>query len=102
MTSKKKPTIVWFAAITCNGNTHSLLSANASRLELLFDSFDLIYHPSLTIDKSLNDVLLQNEKIDFLLIEGAISANKNVLPKDLLSYSDAVADNIYRALKYDE
>ena len=77
MTSKKKPTIVWFAAITCNGNTHSLLSANASRLELLFDSFDLIYHPSLTIDKSLNDVLLQNEKIDFLLIEGAISANEN-------------------------
>ena len=32
----------------------------------------------------------------------AFLSGENVLPKDLLSYSDAVADNIYRALKYDE
>ena len=76
MTSKEKPTVVWFQAITCNGNTHSLLSANASRLELFFDSFNLIYHPSLTIGKTLDDILTQNEKIDFLLIEGAISKNE--------------------------
>jgi uptake hydrogenase small subunit len=76
MMNKQKPTIVWFQAITCNGNTHSLLSANASRLELLFDSFNLIYHPSLTIEKTLDDILTQNEKIDFLLIEGAISSNE--------------------------
>ncbi|MDZ7818537.1 MAG: hypothetical protein U5K55_07935 [Aliarcobacter sp.] len=76
MTSKRKPTVVWFQAITCNGNTHSLLSANASRLELFFDSFNLIYHPSLTIEKTLDDILTQNEKIDFLLIEGAISSNE--------------------------
>ena len=76
MNSKQKPTIVWFQAITCNGNTHSLLSANASRLELFFDSFNLIYHPSLTIGKTLDDILTQNEKIDFLLIEGAISKNE--------------------------
>ncbi len=76
MNSKQKPTIVWFQAITCNGNTHSLLSANASRLELFFDSFNLIYHPSLTIEKTLDDILTQNEKIDFLLIEGAITSNE--------------------------
>ena len=76
MTSKQKPTVVWFSAITCNGNTHSLLSANASRLELFLNSFNLIYHPSLTIEKSLDDILTQNEKIDFLLIEGAISSNE--------------------------
>jgi uptake hydrogenase small subunit len=74
MTSK--PSVVWFQAITCNGNTHSLLSANASRLELFFDSFNLIYHPSLTIEKTLDDILTQNEKIDFLLIEGAITSNE--------------------------
>jgi hydrogenase small subunit len=74
--NKNKLTIVWFQAITCNGNTHSLLSANASRLELFFDSFNLIYHPSLTIGKTLDDILTQNEKIDFLLIEGAISKNE--------------------------
>lgn len=76
MMNKNKLTIVWFQAITCNGNTHSLLSANASRLELFFDSFNLIYHPSLTIGKTLDDILTQNEKIDFLLIEGAISKNE--------------------------
>ena len=68
MMNKNKLTVVWFQAITCNGNTHSLLSANASRLELFFDSFNLIYHPSLTIGKTLDDILTQNEKIDFLLI----------------------------------
>ncbi|MFK2821397.1 Ni/Fe hydrogenase [Arcobacter sp. YIC-80] len=69
-----KPTIVWFQAITCNGNTHSLLSANSSRLELFLNSFNLIYHPSLTIDMSLDDVL-SLENIDFLLVEGAISSD---------------------------
>ena len=76
MTSKEKPTVVWFQAITCNGNTHSLLSANSSRLELFFDSFNLIYHPSLTIEKTLDDILNQKEQIDFLLIEGAITSNE--------------------------
>lgn len=78
MITKKKPTVVWFTAITCNGNTHSLLSANSSRFELFLNSFDFIYHPSLTIDKSLEDILNQNEKIDFLLIEGSISSNKDI------------------------
>ncbi|MFA9240256.1 MAG: TetR/AcrR family transcriptional regulator [Candidatus Paceibacteria bacterium] len=32
----------------------------------------------------------------------AFLSGENVLDKDLLSYSDAVADNIFRALKYDE
>ena len=76
MITNKLPTIVWFSAITCNGNTHSLLSANSSRFELFLNSFNLIYHPSLTIDKSLEDILNQEEKIDFLLVEGAISSNK--------------------------
>ncbi|MBY0541639.1 MAG: Ni/Fe hydrogenase, partial [Campylobacterales bacterium] len=38
---------------------------------------DFIYHPSLTIDKSLEDISNQEEKIDFLLIEGSISSNKD-------------------------
>ncbi len=32
----------------------------------------------------------------------AFLSGEKVLDKDLLDYSDAVADNIYRALKYDE
>ena len=76
MTSKEKPTVVWFQAITCNRNTHSLLSANSSRLELFFNSFNLIYHPSITIEKTLDDILNQKEQIDFLLIDGAVTSNE--------------------------
>ena len=70
-----KPTIVWYQAVTCNGNTHSLLSANSSRLELFLNSFDLIYHPSLTIDTTLDDILKLKD-IDFLLVEGAITSDE--------------------------
>ena len=73
---KNKPTLVWFCAITCNGNTHSLLSSNSNRLEQFLDSFELIFHPSLTLDKTLDDVLSSDETIDFLLVEGAISSNE--------------------------
>ena len=77
MITKNKPSVVWFCAITCNGNTHSLLSANSNRFELFLNNFEFIYHPSLTVDKSLEEILTQEEKIDFLLVEGAISSNKD-------------------------
>lgn len=69
-----KPTVVWFQGVTCNGNTHSLLCSNSNRFELFLNSFDLIYHPSLTATTTLEDVLLL-DKIDYLLIEGAITHN---------------------------
>lgn len=76
MMNEKKPTVVWFSAITCNGNTHSLLSSNSSKFELFLKNFDFIYHGSLTIDKSLEDIIKNQEQIDFLLVEGAISSNQ--------------------------
>ena len=78
MKSNKKPTLVWFQAITCNGNTHSFLSANSNRLEIFLENFEIIYHPSLTINSSLNDILNEYEIIDFLLVEGAISSNEYI------------------------
>ena len=71
----KKPTVVWFQAITCNGNTHSLLCANSNRLEQFLNSFDLIYHPTLTANTSLDSILNDKEHIDYLLVEGAITDN---------------------------
>ncbi len=73
---KPKPKVLWFQAITCNGNTHSFLSSNTNRMELFLENFDLIYHPSLTIDSSLENILKSKIKIDFLLVEGAITSNK--------------------------
>ena len=40
---KYKPKVLWFQAVTCNGNTHSFLSANSNRMKLFLNSFDLIY-----------------------------------------------------------
>lgn len=73
---RNKPKIVWLQAVTCNGNTHSLLSANSSRLELFLNSFELFYHPSLSTQNSLEDVIALKE-FDFLLVEGAITSNKS-------------------------
>ncbi len=72
---KHKPKVVWIQAITCNGNTHSLLSSNYNRFELFLSSFDFFYHPSFTMQNSLEDVFSLKE-IDFLLVEGSISSNK--------------------------
>ncbi len=78
MTSKKKskPKILWFQAVTCNGNTHSFLSANDNRLKLFLDKFDIIYHPSITVDVSLQKIIESNTSIDYLLVEGAITSNE--------------------------
>lgn len=72
----KKPTLVWFQAITCNGNTHSFLSSNSKRLKQFLDSFDIIYHPSLTSNINLPTLLESTSSIDYLLIEGALSEDK--------------------------
>lgn len=77
MMTNVKPKLIWFQGITCNGNTHSLLSANQNRMKLFLDSFDLVYHPSLTDDITLNDILNSDECFDFLLVEGAISSNED-------------------------
>ena len=68
-----KPNLVWFQAITCNGNTHSLLCSNANRFEQFLNSFNLLYHPSLTANTHFSDILNDTESIDYLLIEGAIT-----------------------------
>jgi hydrogenase small subunit len=84
MKNNKKPKVLWFQAVTCNGNTHSFLSANENRLALFFKSFDLIYHPSLSTDVSLKEIVNSNEKIDFLLVEGAISKDEKFLLSPIL------------------
>ena len=73
---ESKPKIVWLQGVTCNGNTHSLLSSNSSRFEQFLNSFDLVYHPSLTTNKSLEDILKSKDNIDYLLVEGAITNNE--------------------------
>jgi uptake hydrogenase small subunit len=72
---RHKPTLVWLQALTCNGNTQSFLSSNHTRFEQFLNAFEIIYHPSLTNTITLKDVLQSHEGIDFLLVEGSITAN---------------------------
>lgn len=72
---RSKPTVVWLQALTCNGNTQSFLSSNSTRFEQFLDSFELMYHPSLSHTTTLKEVLQSNFEIDFLLVEGAITSN---------------------------
>ena len=71
---RSKPTLVWLQALTCNGNTQSLLSSNHTRFEQFLLAFDIIYHPSLTNTITLKEVVSSNSEIDFLLVEGAITS----------------------------
>lgn len=57
MKKNEKPKVLWLQAITCNGNTHSFLSANDNRMRLFLDSFDLIYHPSLTVGITIKEII---------------------------------------------
>ncbi len=70
------PKVVWLQALTCNGNTHSFLSSSSSRFEQFNNNFDLVYHPSLTAQITLDELLKSNDRIDYLLVEGAITNNE--------------------------
>lgn len=99
MGQKIKQNIVWFQAVTCNGNTHSLLSANENRLKQFLNSFDFIYHPSLSVDTRLNDILNSKEKIDYLLVEGAITSNEKFFKMSDLS-TQFILNKLAKKSKY--
>lgn len=96
---KSKPKVLWFQAITCNGNTHSFLSANDNRMRLFLDSFDLIYHPSLTINITLKEILSSNIEIDYILVEGAISSNERFFSLSNLS-TNSLINKLIKKTKY--
>ncbi len=64
----KKPTLVWFQGLTCNGNTHSFL--NHPNLEQLLSKFEIFHHPSLRSTKSFNDITSCEIPCDIFIFEG--------------------------------
>ncbi len=74
-------TLIWIQGLTCNGNTQSLLNAENPYFYELFSKIELLYHPSLSIDNNLLEIIRDIEKghinLDFLVVEGAITKNKN-------------------------
>ena len=64
-----KPKLLWLQSITCNGNTHSFL--NHPDLFSLLSHFELLYHPVLETEHTLQDILAGNVTCDILILEGA-------------------------------
>lgn len=93
-----KPKVVWLQALTCNGNTQSFLSSNATRFEHFLNAFDLVYHPSLTHQMTLSNLLNSSFDIDFLLVEGAITANTNFFSLVNKSVKDILQQLVQRSM----
>ncbi len=77
--SKAKSSIVWLQSLTCNGNSHSFL--NYSHMESFASSFDMLYHPLLLGDTSFDAILQSDTPFDFLILEGALSRDEDIIRK---------------------
>ena len=81
----KKPNLLWLQGLTCNANSHSFL--NLPYLGLLLSKFNIVYHPSLSSLKTLEEVVLLKESCDILIFEGTfdpLMKRGDVLIQELL------------------
>jgi hydrogenase small subunit len=71
-----KPKLLWLQSISCNGNAHSFF--NHSELFSILSEFELLYHPLLDTDHTLEDVIFENLDCDILILEGSFK-EKNMV-----------------------
>jgi hydrogenase small subunit len=64
----KKPSIIWFQGVTCNGNTHSFL--NLPNIEILLDKFEILSHPSLPSSQEFTTITNCDIECDIFIFEG--------------------------------
>lgn len=72
-TEPYKPKLLWLQSITCNGNTHSFL--NHPDLFSILSHFELVHHPTLESNYTMEDVLTSNVPCDILILEGSVIEN---------------------------
>jgi len=93
----KLSTIVWIQGLTCNGNSHSFL--NYTNLDVFSKNFKFLHHPQLMTGYSLQEILDSKKKIDFLVIEGALSKEEQILSRFGIAFSD-ILDNLSKKASY--
>ncbi len=64
-----KPKLLWLQSISCNGNAHSFL--NHPELFSILAHFELIYHPILETNYSLEDIIKKRVECNVLILEGS-------------------------------
>jgi hydrogenase small subunit len=67
-----KPKLLWLQSISCNGNAHSFF--NHPNLFSILSYFELIHHPIIETNHSIEEVLNQTVGCDILIIEGSFRA----------------------------
>jgi len=65
----KKPSIIWIQGVSCNGNAHSFF--NHPELFEILSNFELLYHPLLETNYTLEDIAKCELECDILIVEGA-------------------------------
>lgn len=63
--------LLWLGAISCNGNSHSVL--NSREINKILNDFTLIYHPVIETNYTLKNVVEKTLPCDVLIVEGALS-----------------------------
>ena len=64
-----KPKLLWLQSITCNGNTHSFL--NHPDLFSILSHFEVVHHPVLESDYTIEDLTALKVPCDILILEGS-------------------------------
>jgi hydrogenase small subunit len=64
----RKPSIIWFQGVTCNGNTHSFL--NLENLEKLLNKFEILSHPALLSTYDFDTITSCTLECDIFIFEG--------------------------------
>jgi len=93
----KKSSIIWLQGLTCNGNSHSFL--NYPYMESFSASFEMVYHPLLYSDVSFESILKKDTPFDFLILEGALSKDEDILVKFSHPFKE-VLDNLASRARY--
>jgi Ni,Fe-hydrogenase I small subunit len=94
----KKPTLIWFQGVTCNGNTHSFL--NLENLEQLLDKFEILSHPALASTLSFDEITSLEVSCDVFIFEGAYDPQmrrNDLLIKDVVEHYAKSATHIIAA-----
>jgi len=67
-----KPKLLWLQSISCNGNAHSFF--NHPDFFAILAHFELIHHPFLETNYTLEDVFSKRLACDILVLEGSFKA----------------------------
>ncbi len=96
-TFHSKKTIVWIQGITCNGDSHSFF--NYPGMKNFAKNFDIVYHPLLLSDYSLDSILKSTQRFDYLIVEGSFTKVRDYIDRGGHSFEELI-ENLSKRVEY--